>query len=89
MKEYFVEVEGERKKHLLKVEAEFRAGERCVSFPRNEREFLTPTDPDEVDVERVFLCYKQKEKLLKASDCLVRTIEEKIIEEENGERYVI
>ena len=90
MKEYFVEVQGEKGKHCLKAVAQFVPGEPFISRPRNEREFLTPGDPDEVDIQEVYLCHKDKERLLsRPSEYLIREIEERIIEEENGERYVI
>lgn len=88
--EYFVDIAGEHKTHSLRVIANFTPGRPFVSRPRNEEEFLTPGEPDEVDIQEVYLYDDNKEKRLDPiPEYLLEPIEKEIIEQENGERYVI
>lgn len=81
--EYFIDVAGEHKTHSLRVIAHFTPGRSFVSQPSNEEEFLSPSEPDEVDVQEVYLYNESKEKRLDPiPDTLLEEIETKIIEEE-------
>ena len=88
--EYFIDVAGEHKTHSLRVIANYTPGRSFVSRPRNEEEFLAPSEPDEVDIQEVYLYNESQEKRLEPiSDCLLEEIETKIIEQENGDKYVV
>lgn len=89
MKEYFVDVQGENGTHSLRVLANFTPGRPFVSIPRNEEEFLAPGEPDEVDIQEVYLYDQKKERRLDPiPEYLLEPIEKKIIEQE-GESYGI
>ena len=85
MKDYFVELWGETKKHSFRVEANFTPGRAFVTSPTNEEQFLSPGEPDEVDILKVYLENDNgKERLIDpVPDLLLESLEEKIIEQEN------
>lgn len=88
--EYFIDVAGEHKTHSLRVLANFTPGRSFVSCPTNEEEFLAPSEPDEVDVQEVYLYGdKQEKRIDPIPDYLLEQIETQIIEQENGDRYVV
>lgn len=89
MREYFVELQGETKKHSFRVEANFTSGRDFVSNPVNEEQFLAPGEPDEVDILNVYLENDNgKERLIDpVPDEILEALEQKIIENENSEDY--
>lgn len=85
MSEYFVEIQGEHKRHSFRVEANFTPGRDFVSNPYNEEEFLRPAEPDEVDIISVYLESENGEKEIEnPSEALTEMLIEKIIEEERN-----
>ena len=85
MAEYFIEVQGENKKHLFRVRAQFTRGRDLVAFPTNEVEYLAAPEPDEVDILHIYLAHGKKEREIQwPRQWLEDAITEKIIQ---GERY--
>ncbi len=89
MREYFVDLWGETKKHSFRVEANFTSGRDFVSNPINEEQFLSAGEPDEVDILNVYLENDNgKERLIDpVPDEILEALEQKIIERENREDY--
>ena len=84
MSEYFIEIQGEKKTHSLRVEAKFTQGRDFVSVPYNEEDFLRPADPDEVEIFSVYLENEngREREITEVPEWLSDTIEEKIVQEE-------
>ena len=83
MAEYFIELPGEHKPHLLRVRAQYSRGRDLITFPTNEEEYLASPQPDEVEILRIYLAHGKKEREIQlVHQWLEDAITEKIIEEE-------
>lgn len=85
-KELEIDVFGENKKHTILCEYWYERGYRATEHPRNEYEFLTPSEPDEIEINKAYLVFGNQKREIVPNYHLENYLEEEILAYENGYR---